>query len=114
VPGESPVKLYFIRCLHNLLNVLVQIANKMGLQGKKILLTRPSTEPNYTASERNTQHQRPNTKLGRFNVQFHDFTATESSPAISRVSISNGFTVPEVTDHNKNIDRIITATTIPI
>jgi hypothetical protein len=33
---ERPSKCYFIRCLHNLRNVLVQIANKIGLQGKKM------------------------------------------------------------------------------
>jgi hypothetical protein len=32
---EHPSTCCFIRCLHNLLNVLVQIANKMRLQGKK-------------------------------------------------------------------------------
>jgi hypothetical protein len=30
---ECPSACYFICCLHNLLNVLVQIANEMGLQG---------------------------------------------------------------------------------
>jgi hypothetical protein len=30
---ECPSTCYFIRCLHTVLNVLVQIANKMGLKG---------------------------------------------------------------------------------
>jgi hypothetical protein len=35
---EHPSTCYFICCLHNLLNVLVQTANKMGLQERKIYI----------------------------------------------------------------------------